>query len=38
MPILTQLPAWRALWQHFSRARDWSMRELFDTDPQRAER
>jgi len=38
MPILTQLPAWRALWQHFSHARDWSMRELFESDPQRAER
>ncbi len=38
MPTLTQLPAWRALWKHFTRARDWSMRELFDTDPERAQR
>ena len=38
IPKLTQLPAWRALWNHFSRARDWHMRELFHADPQRAER
>ncbi|WP_024301892.1 glucose-6-phosphate isomerase [Pseudogulbenkiania sp. MAI-1] len=38
MSKLTQLPAWRTLWNHFSRARDWHMRELFAADPERAER
>jgi glucose-6-phosphate isomerase len=38
MSELTQLPAWRALWNHFTRARDWHMRDLFAADPQRAER
>ncbi|TCP11143.1 phosphoglucose isomerase-like protein, partial [Crenobacter luteus] len=38
MSKLTQLPAWRALWNHFARARDWHMRDLFAADPGRAER
>ncbi len=33
---LTELPAWKALWGHFTRARDWHMRKLFEADPQRA--
>ncbi|GGY04904.1 glucose-6-phosphate isomerase [Paludibacterium paludis] len=35
---LTQLPAWHALWEHFSEARHLHMRELFASDPGRAER
>jgi glucose-6-phosphate isomerase len=38
MSVLTNLPAWRALWSHFANARDWHMRDLFEQDPQRAER
>ncbi|TCP08432.1 hypothetical protein EV683_13711, partial [Crenobacter luteus] len=38
MSALTTLPAWRALWNHFARARDWHMRDLFAADPGRAER
>ncbi|MBW4046721.1 MAG: glucose-6-phosphate isomerase [Proteobacteria bacterium] len=38
MNTLSQLPAWRALWSHFTRARDWHMRSLFGTDPDRAQR
>ena len=38
MSKLTQLPAWNALWQHFADAKQLHMRELFETDPQRAER
>ncbi|RXZ44408.1 glucose-6-phosphate isomerase [Crenobacter cavernae] len=38
MSALTTLPAWRALWNHFARARDWHLRELFAADPGRAER
>ncbi len=36
MNRLTALPAWKALWSHFTRARDWHMRNLFDEDPGRA--
>ncbi len=35
---LTDLPAWKALWSHFTRAREWHMRALFEADEQRAER
>ncbi len=38
MSALTQLPAWQALWDHFADAKHHHMRDLFDTDPQRAER
>ena len=38
MSTLTQLPAWHALWDHFNEAKHLHMRELFDNDPQRAER
>ena len=38
MSTLTQLPAWHALWDHFNDAKNLHMRELFDSDPQRAER
>ncbi|MDC7713270.1 glucose-6-phosphate isomerase [Vogesella sp. LYT5W] len=38
MSKLTQLPAWHALWDHFNDAKNLHMRELFDSDPQRAER
>ncbi len=38
MTPLTERPAWKALWSHFTRARDWHMRALFDADPQRAAR
>ncbi|AXK38796.1 glucose-6-phosphate isomerase [Crenobacter cavernae] len=38
MSALTTLPAWRSLWNHFARARDWHLRELFAADPGRAER
>ncbi|MDE2479002.1 MAG: glucose-6-phosphate isomerase, partial [Betaproteobacteria bacterium] len=37
MSQLTELPSWKALWSHFTRARDWHMRGLFEADPQRAE-
>ncbi len=33
---LTELPSWKALWSHFTHARDWHMRQLFEADPQRA--
>ena len=35
---LTQLPAWKALWSHFTRARDLHMRQLFEADPGRVDR
>jgi len=38
MSLLTDLPAWKALWEHFDEAKDVHMRELFATDPGRAER
>uniref|UniRef100_A0A4W5LXT7 Glucose-6-phosphate isomerase n=1 Tax=Hucho hucho TaxID=62062 RepID=A0A4W5LXT7_9TELE len=38
MSALTRLPAWQILWDHFATAKHLHMRELFDTDPQRAER
>ena len=38
MSQLTELPSWKALWSHFTRARDWHMRGLFEADPQRAEK
>ena len=38
MSALTQLPAWHALWDHYSDAKNLHMRDLFDSDPQRAER
>jgi glucose-6-phosphate isomerase len=38
MSALTQLPAWQALWDHFKASRKQHMRELFEHDPQRAER
>lgn len=38
MSALTQLPAWQLLEQHFEQARRAHMRQLFETDPQRAER
>ncbi|MBV8046262.1 MAG: glucose-6-phosphate isomerase [Paludibacterium sp.] len=38
MSALTQLPAWQALEQHYSLSRLKHMRDLFATDPDRAER
>lgn len=38
MPPLTTLPAWNALGEHFSRVRGLHLRDLFATDPGRAER
>lgn len=38
MSALTQLPAWQALWDHFADAKHHHMRDLFASDPQRAER
>ena len=38
MSALTQLPAWHALWDHFAEAKNVHMRDLFASDPQRAER
>ncbi len=38
MTKLTQLPAWKALQEHFEQVGDLHMRELFATDPQRFER
>jgi glucose-6-phosphate isomerase len=38
MSALTQLPAWQALEQHYAQSRLKHMRDLFVTDPDRAER
>ena len=38
MKHLQELPAWRELWQHFDATKSDHMRELFATDPGRAER
>ena len=38
MRELTQLPAWQTLWDHFADAKQLHMRELFQSDPERAER
>ena len=38
MKKLQELPAWQSLWDHFATAKDVHMRELFEQDPQRAER
>ena len=38
MKLLQELPAWRELWQHFDATKSDHMRELFATDPGRAER
>lgn len=38
MSALTQLPAWQALWGHFNESNTLHMRELFEQDPERAER
>jgi glucose-6-phosphate isomerase len=38
MSELTQLPAWQTLWDHFADAKQLHMRELFQSDPERAER
>lgn len=38
MSELTQLPAWQTLWEHFADAKQLHMRELFESDPERAER
>ncbi|MDF0605143.1 glucose-6-phosphate isomerase [Neisseriaceae bacterium TC5R-5] len=38
MVELTQLPAWQTLWEHFVEAKQLHMRDLFASDPQRAER
>jgi glucose-6-phosphate isomerase len=38
MSELTQLPAWQTLWDHFADAKQLHMRELFQNDPERAER
>lgn len=38
MSKLTQLPAWQALWDHFNESKLWHMRDLFETDPSRAEK
>ncbi|MDN0074988.1 glucose-6-phosphate isomerase [Crenobacter sp. SG2303] len=38
MSQLTDLPAWKALWDHFEAAKDVHMRDLFANDPERAER
>ena len=38
MSELTELPAWQALWDHFAEAKHQHMRDLFVSDPERAER
>ncbi|MDO3378483.1 glucose-6-phosphate isomerase [Geoalkalibacter halelectricus] len=38
MPRPTQLPAWRALQEHYQELRDLHLRDLFDQDPQRFRR
>lgn len=38
MSGLTELPAWQALWDHFAEAKHQHMRDLFASDPERAER
>ena len=38
MKKLQDLPAWQALWDHFASAKEVHMRELFEQDPDRAER
>ncbi|BAK74968.1 glucose-6-phosphate isomerase [Pseudogulbenkiania sp. NH8B] len=38
MSELTRLPAWQQLWEHFADAKQLHMRELFESDPERAER
>ncbi|WP_028536675.1 glucose-6-phosphate isomerase [Paludibacterium yongneupense] len=38
MSVLTELPAWQSLWQHFSETRHLHMRDQFLNDPERAER
>ncbi|KMN37725.1 glucose-6-phosphate isomerase [Chromobacterium sp. LK1] len=38
MSGLTELPAWQALWDHFAEAKHQHMRDLFVSDPERAER
>ncbi len=38
MKKLQDLPAWQALWDHFASAKEVHMRELFEQDPERAER
>ncbi|WP_429886041.1 glucose-6-phosphate isomerase [Geoalkalibacter halelectricus] len=38
MPRPTQLPAWRALQEHYQELRDLHLRDLFDRDPQRFRR
>src|ERR1700736_1443891 len=37
-PRLRQLPAWRALSEHFEQIKDVHLRQLFDDDPRRGER
>jgi len=38
MSTLTQMPAWKALQDHFEQVGELHMRDLFDADPQRFER
>ena len=38
IPALADLPAWRALAEHFEQIRGWHLRELFAEDPTRGER
>lgn len=38
MKHLQELSAWKALWAHFETAKELHMRELFEKDPERAER
>ena len=38
MKHLHDLPAWSKLWIHFDETKEQHMREMFEQDPQRAER
>ena len=38
MKHLHDLPAWSKLWIHFDETKEQHMREMFDQDPERAER
>ncbi len=38
MKHLQDLPSWRELWKHFDATKDVHMRELFEQDPERAQR
>lgn len=38
MKHLQDLPVWRELWKHFDATKSLHMRNLFDEDPERAQR